>query len=140
MSFFRDASVKGSVSELIAYLRTPRQHRWLLALLACAPPFFIIILFNLDILEVTKPGPPEVTYIESWNSDRGIDDIIESNIARQKIKDEQEARGREAYKALGRATGMDVDRIEREANEARAKRAADAAKSAASGTSAGASK
>lgn len=139
MSFFRDASPKGSVTELIAYLRTPRQHRWLLALLACAPPAFIVILFNLDILEVSKPGPPEVTYIESWSADRSIEEIVESNIARQKIEDEQEARGREAYKALGRAAGMDVDRIEREAEEARAKRAEKAA-AAASSAAPGASK
>lgn len=136
MSFFRDASVTGSFAELIGYLRTPRQHRWLLALLACAPPLTIVALFNLDILEVTKPGPPEVTYIESWSSDRSVEEIIASNIERQKIKDEQEARGREAYKALGRATGMDVDRIEREANEARAKRATEAAAAATPGASA----
>jgi hypothetical protein len=131
MSFFRDASPKGSVSDLIAFLRTPRQHRWLLAVLACAPPAFIVLLFNLDLLQVSKPGEPEVTYIESWSADRSIEEIVESNIARQKQKEEQEARVREAYKALGRATGMDVERIEREGQEARAKRAAEAAAAAA---------
>jgi hypothetical protein len=123
MSIFRNVSFAGVGSDLVRYLRTPRQHRWLLVILACAPPAFIVLLFNLDLKEVGKPGEPEIIYVESWNEDRSLKEIIESNIARQKIKDEQEARAREAYKALGRATGMDVDRIEREAIEAEAKRA-----------------
>lgn len=123
MSIFRGIDVMGSGSDLLRYLRTPRQHRWLLALIACAPPAFIVLLFNLDILEVSKPGEPEITYIQSWPANRSAKEIIESNIARQKVADEQEERSREAYKALGRASGMDVDRIEREANEARAKAA-----------------
>jgi hypothetical protein len=127
MSIFKDVSFAGVGSDLVRYLRTPRQHRWLLIILACAPPAFIVLLFNLDLKEVGKPGEPEIMYIESWNEDRSLEEIIESNIARQKVKDEQEARSREAYKALGRATGMDVDRIEREAKEAQARKAKKAA-------------
>jgi hypothetical protein len=137
MSMFRDVSFAGVGSDLIAYLRTPRQHRWLLVILACAPPAFIIMLFNLDLRDVGKPGEPEITYIESWPADRSLKEIIESNIANQKIKDEQERRAREAYKALGRATGMDVDRIEREALAEQAKKAA-AAKDALAKSSAAA--
>ena len=138
MSIFRDVSFVGAGADLITFLRTPRQHRWLLVILACAPPAFIVLLFNLDVLEVTRPGPPEVTYIESWPADRSIKEIVASNLARQKIEDEQEAKIREAYKALGRASGMDVDRIEREAEEARAAKAKQAA--AAAATAAGAAK
>lgn len=133
MSIFRDVSFAGAGADLITFLRTPRQHRWLLIVLACAPPAFIVMLFNLDVLEVTRPGPPEVTYIESWPADRSIKDIVASNLERQKIEDEQEAKIREAYKALGRASGMDVDRIEREAEEARAAKAKQAAAAASSG-------
>jgi hypothetical protein len=139
MSFFKDVSFAGSGADLIAFLRTPRQHRWLLVLLACAPPAFIVLLFNLDVLEVTRPGPPEVTYIESWPADRSIKDIVASNLERQKIEDAQEAKIREAYKVLGRASGMDVDRIEREAEAARAEKAKQAA-AAAANESTGASK
>ncbi len=129
MSIFRDVSFVGAGADLIAFLRIRRQHRWLLVMLACAPPAFIVMLFNLDVLEVTRPGEPEVTYIESWPADRSIKEIIASNLARQKVEDEQEAKVREAYKALGRASGMDVERIEREAAETRASKAkqADAA-------------
>lgn len=123
MSFFRDVSFKGAGSDLITFLRTPRQHRWLLALLAAAPPFMIVAMFNSDILERTKPGPPEIIYVESWPADRSLAEIIKSNEERQKKEDAQEAKVREAYKALGRASGMAVDRIEREAMEARATKA-----------------
>ena len=140
MSIFRDVSFVGAGADLITFLRTPRQHRWLLVILACAPPAFIVLLFNLDVLEVTRPGPPEVIYIESWPADRSIKEIVASNLARQKIEDEQEAKVREAYKALGRASGMDVDRIEREAEVARAEKAKQAAAAAAAAASAGASK
>ena len=132
MSIFRDVSFVGAGADLITFLRTPRQHRWLLVILACAPPAFIVMLFNLDVLEVTRPGEPEVTYIESWPADRSIKEIVASNLERQKIEDEQEAKIREAYKALGRASGMDVDRIEREAEAARAEKAKQAAAAAAS--------
>lgn len=137
MSFFKDVSFAGSGADLITFLRTPRQHRWLLALLACGPPAFIILLFNLDVLQVTQPGPPEVIYIESWPADRSIKEIVASNLARQKLRDAQEAKVREAYKALGRASGMDVDRIEREAEESRVQKA-QAAKAAATAATAGA--
>jgi hypothetical protein len=123
MSFFRNVSFAGVGADLINYLRTPRQHRWLLVILACAPPAFIVMLFNLDILAVTKPGPPEIIYVESWPASRSVEQIRASNIERQKIEDIQDAKAREVYKALGRATGMDVDRIEREAEAARAKKA-----------------
>lgn len=136
MTIFRDVSFVGAGADLITFLRTPRQHRWLLVILACAPPAFIVMLFNLDVLEVTRPGEPEVTYIESWPADRSIKDIVASNLARQKIEDEQEAKIREAYKALGRASGMDVDRIEREAEESRAAKAKQAAAAAAASSGA----
>ena len=132
MTIFRDISFIGAGADLITFLRTPRQHRWLLVILACAPPAFIVMLFNLDVLEVTQPGEPEVIYIESWPADRSIKEIVASNLARQKIEDEQEAKIREAYKALGRASGMDVDRIEREAEAARAEKAKQAAAATAS--------
>ena len=135
MSFFKDVTFKGAASDLIEFLRMPREHRWLLVILACAPPAFIITIFNLDILRISQPGPPEVIYIESWPADRSIKEIVASNLARQKIEDEQQAKIREAYKALGRASGMDVERIEREAEEARAKRAAAQAATAQAATS-----
>ena len=127
MSIFKNVNIIGSGSDLIRFLRTPREHRLLLAVLACTPPAIIVLLFNLDVMALGKPGEPQVTYIESWPADRSVAEIIKSNLERQKVEDQQEAQMREAYKALGRASGMDVDRIEREANEDRAKAAKEAA-------------
>ena len=62
------------------------------------------------------PGRPKVTYITSWPEHRSDAEIIASNMANQRRKDalagEQAKRDeavRDMYKALGRASGMDVD-------------------------------
>ena len=53
--------------------------------------------------------------MESWPATRTIEESKAAIAERQKLKDEMIAREKEAYKAFGRAVGMDVDRIEREA-------------------------
>merc|ERR1711907_79139 len=62
------------------------------------------------------PDAPEVTYISTFAEGRSEEDIRQSNIANQQRKDaleaeraELERRKIEAYKSLGRATGLDVD-------------------------------
>ena len=74
------------------------------------------------------PPRPEIIYIESWRADRSDAEIVAGNIAAQKAKDERLAaeaasaeRVRQMYKALGRASGMDVDAIERKARADEAK-------------------
>jgi len=72
-----------------------------------------------------------VTYITTLEAARSDAEILAENRTNQAIKDlraAEEARiarqKREMYKALGRATGMDVDAIERKAEAERAARAA----------------
>ena len=62
----------------------------------------------------------EIIYVESWPATRTIEESKAAIAERQKLKDEMIAREKEAYKAFGRAAGMDVDRIEREAIAERA--------------------
>jgi hypothetical protein len=84
--------------------------------------------FYLDSLDKAKPPPPTVTYFESWPATRTIEESKAAIAERQKRKDELLAREREAYKAFGRAVGMDVEKIEREATlEQAAKKAAEVA-------------
>ena len=68
------------------------------------------------------PRAPEVTYISSWPEGRSEAEIIASNEANQRYKDriaaerarrEENVRG--IYRAIGRASGMDVDAIEKKA-------------------------
>ena len=57
--------------------------------------------------------PPDGS--ELWPATRSIEESKAAIAERQKVKDAMRAREKEAYKAFGRAVGMDVDRIEREA-------------------------
>lgn len=124
MSFFKDVSLRSAGSDLIGFLRTPGRHSPWLFLAACVPTAIIMYTFYLDTLEKAKPPPPTVTYFESWPATRSIEESKAAIAERQKLKDKMIAREREAYKAFGRAVGMDVERIEREAKAERA--AADA--------------
>ena len=120
MSFFRDVSLRNAGADLVGFLRTPGQHSPWLLLAACVPTAIIIYTFYLDTLEKAKPPPPTVTYFESWPATRTIEESKAAIAERQKLKDEMIKREKEAYKAFGRAVGMDVDRIEREAEADRA--------------------
>jgi hypothetical protein len=114
MSFFKDVSLRSAGSDLIGFLHSG-QHSVGLFIAACVPTALIIWMFYIDSLDKAKPPPPTVTYFESWPASRSI---AESKIwiaERQKKKDEFRQREKDAYKAFGRAVGMNVDRIEREA-------------------------
>lgn len=130
MSFFRDVSVRSASTDLIGFLRNTERHSLPLLLAACVPTAIIIYTFYLDTLEKAKPPPPSVTYFESWPATRSIEESKAAITERQKSKDEMIRREKEAYKAFGRAVGMDVERIEREAE---AERAVEKAKAAARG-------
>jgi hypothetical protein len=130
MSFFKDVSFRNAGSDLISFLRTPGTHSPWVFLAACVPTTIIIYTFYLDTLEKAKPPPPSVTYFESWPATRTIEESKAAIAERQILKDEYIRREKEAYKAFGRAVGMDVDRIEAEAKaEQAAKAARDAGKS-----------
>jgi hypothetical protein len=67
------------------------------------------------------PPPPEVTYISTFEQGRSDADIAASNLANQKEQDRlradqkaREEKAKDAYRALGRATGIDVDAMERQ--------------------------
>ena len=81
------------------------------------------------------PRPPQITYIQSFDPNRSEAEIVAGNVAATKAARAAEAeeaagaeRVRQMYKTLGRASGMDVDKIEA---DAKAERAAEAAAKAA---------
>jgi hypothetical protein len=120
MSFFKDVSLRNAGSDLLGFLRMSGGHSPWLFLAACVPTAIIIYTFYLDTLEKAKPPPPSVIYIESWPATRSIEESKAFIAERQKQKDAMRAREREAYKAFGRAVGMDVERIERESAQEQA--------------------
>ena len=117
--------------------RKPNPYRWPI-LGAATIPAVLIFGWAFSQTHFREPQRPKVTYITSFAPDRTIDEIIASNIENQELKDLRAAkeaeiarRKRDIYKALGAAAGMDVNRIEREADARRAaERAAAEAKRA----------
>lgn len=131
MSFFKDVSLRSAGTDLISFFRTTGAHSPWLFLAACVPTAIIIYTFYIDTLEKAKPPPPTVTYFESWPATRTIEESKAAIAAYQKRKDAMRAREKEAYKAFGRAVGMDVEKIEREAQLERAQKDAQAKDTAA---------
>jgi hypothetical protein len=131
MSFFKDVSLRNAGTDLINFFRTTGTHSPWLFLAACVPTAIIIYTFYIDTLEKAKPPPPTVTYFESWPATRTIEESKAAIAEHQKRKDEMRAREKEAYKAFGRAVGMDVEKIEREVELERAQKDAQAKDAAA---------
>lgn len=130
MAFFKDVSLRSAGTDLITFLRTSSEHSPLFLLAACVPTAIIIYTFYIDTMEKATPPPRSIIYIESWPATRSIEESKAAIAERQKIKDAMREREKEAYKAFGRAVGMDVDRIDREAQqEQAAKKTAEASRS-----------
>ena len=106
--------------------RKPQDHRWAILLASVLP--VIGILYWATQQSVTGPPPrPEVTWISTFAPDRTDEEIIASNIANQERKDalaaeraRREEEKKQMYRDLGRATGIDVDEMERRIEEERA--------------------
>lgn len=89
-------------------------------LLAAVIPAAIFWQFGKERWRI-PPAPPEVTYISSFAEGRTDAQIEASNRANQAEQDRlraeqrrREEEAKEAYRALGRASGLDVDAMERE--------------------------
>jgi hypothetical protein len=109
MGFFQQVSLKGGAADLVGYFRQSGSVRPL-----------VLVATNK-----AKPPPPTVTYFESWPAERSVEESLAANREYQKQKDAMRAREVEAYKALGRAVGMDVDKLDAEAQVDAAKKKAE---------------
>lgn len=125
MSFWKRISPTRAAKDFAHEFGRPNPYRWRLMAASAAATFAI---FSVMWQEGGRapPIPPEVTYITSWRADRTDEEIIASNIANQKRKDrlqaEQAARNeqvKEIYRSLGEVSGMDVEKIEQEAESER---------------------
>lgn len=106
--------------------RKPNKYRW--PLLAAATVPFIMIFYALGGETVYgEPERPTIDYVTTFDPGRTDAEIMASNLANQELKELREAederiaqRKRDLYKALGAATGMDVEAIEKKADAERA--------------------
>lgn len=127
-------NAKAGLADLWDYLREPRPYRWPLLALSFAIPLTGLAMLTRES-HFRPPDAPRVTFISTLAEGRSDEEIRRSNLENQKRKEAREAelaelreKKVEAYKTLGRATGLDVDEMEREAQieNAREKAAAEA--------------
>ena len=133
MSFWRRISPRGAVGDFVEEWRRPQPYRWQVLGVAVAMTFAIMMLF-IPKSERVEPARPTITYITTWQDGRSDAEILESNLANQERKEEAAARQaarierrKQLYRTLGRATGVDVDEMERQIAREEAAEAAAAA-------------
>jgi len=121
------------IADLWHELRRPQPYRWPILGLSVLPAVGML-WWGMNSTVYAEPERPRITYITTLDAGRSDAEIMAENLANQQIKDLREAeeariaaKKRAMYKALGRAAGMDVEAIEREAEAERAAAAAAAA-------------
>lgn len=121
LTFWRNISPGGAIGDLVAVFRQAGRHRWRTLALSIAVAAGIFSILAREEHRI-PPRLPNITYINSWRADRSDAEIRAGNRAwhdaQAKLDAEQAERDREVkdlYKAIGRASGMDVEAIERKA-------------------------
>jgi hypothetical protein len=123
---FSPSVAASALGDLLAYWRQPTPYRWQILVVSVGLTFALMVLFIPDSKRV-EPRPPDVTFISTFEPGRTDAEITASNRENQKRQDELRARReaaaerkREAYRALGRASGFDVEAMERQIESERA--------------------
>lgn len=132
MRFTSRFNPAGGIADFWNEIRRPTPYRWpvLGASLLCS---FVLLFWVTQERVLIPPESPKVSFISTFAEGRTDAEIVASNRANQARKErlaaEQAKRDeevKEMYRALGRATGIDVDAMERkiEAEKAAAAKAA----------------
>lgn len=123
MSIWRRISPRGAIADFIEEWRRPQPYRWQILGLAVAITFAMMVLL-IPESQRAPPARPEVTFITTWQEGRTDEEIAASNAANQarkeeaaRLAEERQAQRREAFRALGKASGFDVDELERQYSE-----------------------
>lgn len=139
MRYLKHFNPAGGLADFWAVFRQPNPYRWRILALSVLATYGLLYAITHES-SFAPPKPPPVTYITTYAPGRSDAEIIASNIAHEKRRDAIEAQARkraearkDMYRALGRATGLDVDAMEAEiaARKARAKTAKESAAQAA---------
>lgn len=109
----------GGIKDFWNEIRRPTPHRWpvLIASLLCTGGLLYFIMIESVL---APPERPKVSFISTFEDGRTDAQVVASNLANQQRQDRREAEQaardeevKEAYRALGRATGIDVDAMQR---------------------------
>lgn len=119
--YWQDVKPTGMIAEFREVWKQAGTNRWRIAALSGACTFAVFYLMMGQEASAPHP-PPEVTYISTLPAHRSDAEIVKENIANQQRKEawameqaKRDAQVREIYKTIGRWSGMDVDKIAREA-------------------------
>ena len=125
-------NAKAGFADLWDYIREPRPYRWSLLFVSALIPVGALLALSQES-HFRPPDAPKVTYISTFAEGRTDEEIRQTNLENQRRKEQLEAERAElrerkvdAYKTLGRATGLDVDTMAREAQIENAREAAEA--------------
>lgn len=125
MSYWKNINPGGAISDLIVVFRDAGPKRWPIALLSAAITVGVFSTLTYESWKIPRPLPT-VVYITSWPEDRTPEETAAFIKANQKAKDEQaarieayEAEGRKLWATVGKASGLDVEKMQKQAEAER---------------------
>jgi nitrogen fixation-related uncharacterized protein len=134
----------GGLADFWNEIRRPQPYRWPILIVSILPAAFMV-WWGVNSTQYGEPERPQIEYITTLDPARSEAEIAAEIRANQEIKDLREAEEariaeekRLIYKDIGRASGMDVEEIERKAAAERAAEKAEAAAKAKAAASEGA--
>jgi hypothetical protein len=120
--YWKDVSPTGMVADFVQVWKQAGQNRWRIAAVSAACTFGVFYLMSTQEASAPHP-PPKVTYISVLKAHRTDAEIAAENVANQAAKEawarEQARRDKDVralYKEIGRMSGMDVDKMARDAD------------------------
>lgn len=109
----------GGIKDFLNEIRRPTPYRWPIMIVSMLCTLGLMYWVVSESVLVT-PERPKVSFISTFEPGRTDAEIVASNIANQQRNDrlaaeqaERDEAVKDAYRALGRATGIDVDAMER---------------------------
>ena len=127
MSLVKRLDPREGVADFWNEFRRPNPYRWPI-LGASALMTGSLLFFIVTDRTYIPPERPEVDYITTFQDGRTDAQILADNMRNQEFQDEvsrqieeREETKRDLFRTLGEMSGMDVERIEREAAEERAR-------------------
>lgn len=119
--YWKDVSPTGMIADFRDVWKQAGHNRWRIAAVSGACTFAVFYLMFTQEAKGPHP-PPKVTWISTLPENRSDKEILAENIENQKRKEawaselaRRDREVREIYKTVGRMSGMDVDKIARDA-------------------------
>lgn len=121
----------GGFQDFWSEFKRPNPYRWPI-LAASLLSTFVLMFWVTQEQVMGPPARPQVSLISTFADGRSEAEIIASNLEHQRLKEQWEAKRaardaeiKDLYRTLGRATGIDVDAMEREIAEEQAREEAE---------------